>query len=118
LVNEALGFGLEVQTRKEQFPCQYEWQNLQSGQYALGIEPSTHHVFGKQFARERGEMIWLEHAEERRYDTVFRVLDGTDAITTAEQRIRSIAVQPQDEYPRPSGNHVAIPNRSSGGKAR
>jgi hypothetical protein len=113
LVNDALQFGLQVQTRKDQFPCQYEWQNLQSGQYALGIEPSTHHVLGKQFARQRKEMIWLEHGEERRYDTVFKVLDGADAIHAAEQRIRAIAAQPDEDYPQPSGNYPAIPGRSS-----
>jgi hypothetical protein len=113
LVNDALQFGLQVQTRKEQFPCQYEWQNLQSGQYALGIEPSTHHVFGKQFARERKEMIWLEHAEERRYDTVFSVLDGSDAISAAEQRIRAIAAQPDEDYPQPSGNYPVIAGRAA-----
>ena len=68
--------GFEVVTRKDQLPCLYQWQNFQSGQYALGIEPSTHHVLGEPFARERGEMIWLEHDEERRYDARFRVLDG------------------------------------------
>ena len=65
LVNDRLGLGFEVATRKDQFPCLYEWQNFQAGHYALGIEPSTHHVLGNNAARERGEMIWLEHGEER-----------------------------------------------------
>jgi hypothetical protein len=113
LVNDALQIGLQVQTRKDQFPCQYEWQNLQAGQYALGIEPSTHHVLGKQFARQRKEMIWLEHGEERRYDTVFKVLDGVAAISAAEQRIRAIAAQPEEDYPQPSGNYPLIAGRSA-----
>lgn len=112
LVNDAINFGFQVETRKDQFPCQYEWQNLQSGQYALGIEPSTHHVLGKQFARKRDEMIWLEHADERRYDTVFKVLDGANAIAAAEKRIRAIAEQPKDDYPQPSGDYRQIPGRS------
>lgn len=112
LVNDALGIGFEVVTRKEQFPCQFEWQNLQSGQYALGIEPSTNHVLGHKAARERGELIWLEHAESREYESTFRILDGADAIAGAEKRIRSLAVQPDDEYARPSGNHVPIRGRS------
>src|SRR5690606_35527980 len=74
LVNDRIGLGLEVVTSKEQFPCLYEWQNLQAGQYALGIEPSTNHVLGNLAARERGEMIWLQHGDERNYDIVFRVL--------------------------------------------
>lgn len=114
LVNDAIGFGLLVETRKDQFPCQYEWQNLQAGQYALGIEPSTHHVLGKQFARQRDEMIWLEHGDERHYDTVFKVLDGAAAIGAAEKRIRAIAEQPNEDYPQPSGDYRPIPGRSQG----
>lgn len=112
LVNDRIGLGLEVTTRKDQFPCQYEWQNLQAGQYALGIEPSTHHVLGNQAARDRGEMIWLQHDEERRYDTTFCVLDGADAIAASEARIRAIAGQPEEDYPAPSNNHMPIAGRS------
>ena len=112
LVNEALGIGFEVVTRKEQFPCQFEWQNLQSGQYALGIEPSTNHVLGHKAARERGELIWLEHAESREYDSTFRILDGAEEIAAAEKRIRRLAAQSDDEYALPSGNHVPIGGRS------
>ena len=68
LVNDRLGLGFEVVTRKDQLPCFYQWQNFQAGHYALGIEPSTHHVLGNIAARERGEMIWLEHGESRSYE--------------------------------------------------
>ena len=112
LVNDRIGLGLEVVTRKDQFPCLFEWQNLQAGQYALGIEPSTNHVLGNQAARERGEMIWLQHSDERRYDTIFRVLDGDAEIEAAEARIRAIENQPAQDYPVPSNNHLRIGGRS------
>ncbi|MDB5586435.1 MAG: hypothetical protein JWP26_1405 [Devosia sp.] len=111
LVNDRLGVGFEVTTRKDQFPCQFEWQNFQAGQYALGIEPSTHHVLGNQAARDRGEMIWLQHGEERRYDSTFRILDGAAAIAASETRIRAISAQPDDDYPVPSNNHIKIEGR-------
>ena len=111
LVNDRIGLGFEVVTRKDQFPCLYEWQNFQAGQYALGIEPSTHHVLGNLAARERGEMIWLEHGEERRYDTVLRILPDADAIADAENRIRAASGQPDEDYPAPSGNHTPIAGR-------
>ena len=112
LVNDALGLGLEVVTRKDQFPCFYEWQNFQAGQYTLGIEPSTNHVLGHGAAKERGELIWLEHGDERRYDTVFRVLGDADAIAGCERRIASVAAQPDEDFPTPSGNHRPIGGRS------
>lgn len=111
LVNDRIGLGFEVVTRKDQFPCLYEWQNFQAGQYALGIEPSTHHVLGNLAARERGEMIWLEHGDERRYDTVLRILPDADAIADAERRIRAVHGQPEEDYPEPSGNHKPISGR-------
>jgi hypothetical protein len=111
LVNDALGLGFLVETRKDQFPCQYEWQNLQAGQYALGIEPSTNHVLGKQFARQRNELIWLAHGEARHYDTTLSVLADSSAIAAAEARIRAIAPQPDMDYPTPSGVYRPITGR-------
>ena len=111
LVNEQVGLAFEVITRKDQFPCQYEWQNFQAGQYALGIEPSTNHVLGKKYANENGELIWLEHGDERRYDSTFRILTSNDEIAAEEKRIRAIAEQPAEEYPLPSGKHLPIGGR-------
>jgi hypothetical protein len=113
LVNDAIGLGFQVETRKDQFPCQYEWQNLQAGQYALGIEPSTNHVLGKQFARQRDELIWLEHGEERRYDSLFTILDGAGAIKAAEARIGAIAIQPGEDFPEPSNAYPRIAGREA-----
>ncbi|MBV7486400.1 aldose 1-epimerase family protein [Bordetella sp. BOR01] len=112
LVNDRLGIGFEVTTRKDQFPCQYQWQNLQAGQYAVGLEPSTNHVLGHGAARERGELIWLEHGDERRYDTRLRVLGGAQAVADSEARIRAIAAQPQEDYPQPSGRFLPIEGRA------
>lgn len=111
LVNDRIGLGFEVVTRKDQLPCVYQWQNFQAGQYALGIEPSTHHVLGNLAARERDEMIWLEHGEGRSYDAVFRVLDGASEIAACERRIAAIATQPQEDYPAPSGNFPTLRSR-------
>lgn len=111
LVNDRLGIGLEVVTRKEQFPCMFEWQNFQAGQYAFGIEPSTNHVLGHGAARERGELIWLDHGEERRYDSILRILADPSAIAAAESRIQALSMQPEDGYPVPSGNHLPIAGR-------
>ena len=73
LVNEVdhgRGLGFVVESRKARVSGRmYEWQNFQAGQYAIGIEPSTNHVLGKPFAKERGELIWLEHGDERSYTT-------------------------------------------------
>ncbi|MBD8554380.1 aldose 1-epimerase family protein [Rhizobium sp. CFBP 8762] len=115
LVNDRLAIGFEVVTRKDQFPCMFEWQNFQAGQYALGIEPSTNHVQGHGAARERGELIWLDHGEERRYDTTLRILPDKQAIAACEARITTICQQPDADFPTPSGNHRPIEGRDRTG---
>ena len=109
VVNERLGFGLMMTTQKRQLPCAYQWQYFQKGNYAMALEPSTHHVLGDQAARNRGEMIWLEAGEARDYRTTFQVLDGPDALSTAETRIAAIARQPDEDFPEPSGRFAALP---------
>jgi hypothetical protein len=112
VVNERLGLGLEIVARKDELPCLYEWQHFQAGQYALGVEPSTHHVIGDLAARERGEMVWLEHGMFRDYKVALRVLDGPAAISAAEAAIRSVAAQPDEDYPRPTGVFAPLRSRS------
>ena len=111
IVNDRLGLGIEMETKKAQLPCLYQWQHFQPGAYVMGIEPSSHHVLGDNAARERGEMIWLEHGEARDYDVVFRVLDGREKIAATESRVRAIARQPEEDYPKPSGRFVRLSGR-------
>jgi hypothetical protein len=111
LFNDRLALGLEVETLKHQLPCAYQWQNFQAGSYALGIEPSTHHVLGDNAARERGEMIWLGPQEARDYMARFRILDGTSALAQSEGRIRGIATPPEDDFPPPSDRFPPLPGR-------
>ncbi len=83
----------------------YEWQNLQAGQYALGIEPSTNHVLGQAVRAISGELIWLEHGDER-------ATTRRSACSTArrdrrgrEAHSQRSAEQPEEDYPQPSGKH-------------
>ena len=108
LVNDRIGLGIMVETRKDQLPCALQWQNFRAGHYVMGLEPLTHHVHGNTFARDRDEMIWLTHGEDRRYDCRFTVLDGGAAITAAEARIAAIAHQPETDYPQPSGRFARL----------
>jgi hypothetical protein len=68
-------------------------------------------VLGDNAARERGEMIWLEHDEGRSYDVIFRVLEGEDNIALAKKRILAIAIQPEENFPKPSGRFALLSGR-------
>ncbi len=111
LINDAMSLGLEVTTNKSELPCTYEWQHLQSGGYAFGIEPSTHHVLGNGFARERGEMIWLEHGDTRHYSVNLKVLTNDDDIAKSEDAITATQKQPEDPFPIPSGKFRTLAGR-------
>jgi hypothetical protein len=104
LINPALGagFGIRLDYDRAVLPCLIEWQCLQSGLYVLGIEPSTNHVLGRKFAEERGELIVLEHADERRYRTRLSVLDGAAAIAAARREVEALH-PPPDDFSAPSG---------------
>jgi Domain of unknown function (DUF4432) len=102
--NAGQGIGILVEVSKDEFPCHFQWQNFQEGQYVIGLEPSTNHVLGKPFARKRGELIWLEHAEERNYTTRFEVLGNRNAIERVENWIRAVAKPPDEDYPVPTDN--------------
>ncbi len=102
--NNGQGLGLLVEFNRREFPYLFEWQNLQEGNYALAIEPSSNHVFGKPFAKERGELRWLEHNDEFSYTTRFEILDGQEDIGAARDRISAICPQPRAEYPEITGN--------------
>jgi galactose mutarotase-like enzyme len=76
VVNPARGRAFELDYDPAAFPAFFEWLNLREGSYAVGLEPSTHHVAGDAAAREDGSMIWLAHGEERHYETVLRFTRG------------------------------------------
>ncbi len=118
VVNDRISLGLVVETRKEQLPCAYQWQNFQAGHYVMGVEPSTHHAKGDLFARDRGEMIWLDAGETRDYDTRFRILTGAAEIAAMEVRITTVARQPDTDYPAPSGRFALLHGAAWGEKVQ
>ena len=86
--------GVELSWTAAAMPCMFEWQNLRDGQYAVGLEPSTHHVSGEGAAREDGSMTWLEHGESREYRTTIRVLDGVEQTQASRDAVRALGPQP------------------------
>ena len=108
VVNDALEFGVLLETRASQLPCHLQWQNFQAGSYAMGIEPCTDYARGHGFAEERGELIELGHAEFRDYHLSLAVLEGADAIAAATARIEAVALQPAEDFPEPTGDFVKL----------
>lgn len=99
LLNQRRALGVEVSWDATAFPRFFEWLHLRQGAYAVGLEPSTHHVEGAQAARDQGQMIWLEHGQHRVYRSTLRVLDGEEALAEAAGRISAVHTQPDSAIP-------------------
>lgn len=88
IVNPA-GFGIYVVYNQRQFPQYLEWRMMGEGQYAVGIEPCTN-TFGREIARERGQLITLQPGEKRVYDLEVGVLDGAAAVEAFRARVGAL----------------------------
>jgi hypothetical protein len=90
LVNRALALGVYQVFRVDQLPRHTVWRMLGEGTYAVGLEPSTNRDAGRFDARERGELLWLEPGEIRRYDLEVGALAGTEVICAFEARVSEL----------------------------
>ena len=98
LINPALGLAASVEFRPAELPVLTQWQSLQAGIYALGIEPCTNHLLGRAGAEQRGELIWLAAGESRAYTTAVAIHAGEAAIAALRARITAIQ-DPVETFP-------------------
>lgn len=83
------GFGVYVVYNKRQMPQYLEWRMMGEGQYAVGIEPCTN-TFGREIARNLGQLITLQPGETRVYDLEVGVLNGAQTVQAFRQRVQKL----------------------------
>ncbi|MGF1623740.1 MAG: aldose 1-epimerase family protein [Alphaproteobacteria bacterium] len=81
------GLGFLMQYYKSQLPCLLQWQNLQVGNYVVGIEPMTVWPGSREQQRERSQIRWLEHGEHCDYTLRFSALAGEQALDAVVARV-------------------------------
>ena len=91
VVNRDQALGVYQVFRISELPHHTVWRMMGEGTYALAMEPSTNRDAGRQDARERGELQWLEPGEERRYTLEIGALPGQAAIGEFEARVSRLA---------------------------
>ncbi len=64
-------------------PAFYEWQNLQEGNYVVGLEPATKLAGSREEWKQRGELRFLEHGESVSYRLELTGLLGRDVLRSA-----------------------------------
>ncbi|MEZ5670653.1 MAG: aldose 1-epimerase family protein [Alphaproteobacteria bacterium] len=84
------GLGFQMEYDKRALPCLLQWQNLQAGNYVMGIEPCTVWPGSRQQQRERGEIRWLDHGQESSYALRFSALAGEAALASLDARVAAI----------------------------
>lgn len=90
VVNDALELGVMFTFRPDQLPCLCEWKMLNEGEYVLGIEPGNTYPTGRRNAEESATLDMLQPGEIRNVNLSIEILDGMEAIRTAEQKIGAI----------------------------
>jgi hypothetical protein len=90
VVNRRLGLGVYQVFRLDQLGHHTVWRMMGEDTYAMALEPSTNRDAGRWDARERGELLWLEPGEVRRYDLEIGAIEGGEAIDAFAARVAAI----------------------------
>lgn len=82
--NHRLDFGLEVIFDPKVLPYLVQWKCMKSGDYALGILPSTCKPIGRPAAQEQGQLVTVESFEKVQFKLTIRMLDSADQLAYYE----------------------------------
>ena len=83
-----MGLALEIAYDSRTLPALYQWQNLQEGNYVVAMEPATVHGGTRADWLERGEMVILEHGDQREYRLAVTPHIGAQEIQSLEEALR------------------------------
>ncbi len=70
LINERFngsGLGIYISYNNKQLPYLIEWKQLGEGDYVVGLEPATWYPEGRSKARKKGELLYIEPGEVKKY---------------------------------------------------
>jgi hypothetical protein len=90
MVNRALNLGVRIAYDKQALPFLTEWKMMGCSEYVCGIEPANCLVLGRARERAAGRLQHIEPGEERDFTVTLDVLDGAQAITDAENALKSL----------------------------
>lgn len=76
----AEGLGLRVAWDARAMPAFYQWQNLQEGNYVVGLEPATVLAGTREDWKRRGELRFLGHGERVSYRLELTPVMGAEAL--------------------------------------
>lgn len=86
LVNNKLALALGIEFNLNQFSEFYQWKQMGSGDYVLGLEPANCSVLGRAKALETGELDFIEPGESRHFDLEISIDDNSQKINSIIQK--------------------------------
>lgn len=90
LVNDELNIGVYVKYNINQLFNLVEWKQMQSGIYAVGIEPANCYLEGRDVARKNGTLQFIEPGEVKRFEIEIGIIDGKSEIERIETIINKL----------------------------
>ena len=73
--NKALGIGVSIKYEKKNLPNLTQWKSMRSGDYALGIEPCTCYVMGREEERINGTLKKIEPFSKKNFNIQISIYD-------------------------------------------
>lgn len=67
LINNNLNLGIYVKYDMTTLPNLIEWKQMGEGDYVVGLEPSTWYPLGRNIARERNELEYIQPFEKKKF---------------------------------------------------
>jgi len=90
VINDSLGIGLYIRYNTANLPRLVQWKSMVSGDYALGIMPSTGYVSGRAYEKQNGKLKMIAPFEKLEFGLEIGVLDGAEDIRGFESYIKSL----------------------------
>ena len=90
LHNEKIGVAAVLKYSSKEFPILCEWKSMQSGDYALGLEPTTNGTHGR--SEPVGPVIKLDGQEICEFDFTVEFIEDVDAINNLKKECKESKV--------------------------
>jgi hypothetical protein len=90
VINDNLKIGLYIKYNTKNMPNLVEWKSMVSGDYALGIMPSTGYVSGRTYEKEHGKLKMIAPSETLEFGLEIGILEGSEEIKEFENYIKTL----------------------------
>lgn len=89
IYNPDLELGVAVSFNGKNMPYISQWKSMKSGDYAMGLMPSTCAAGGRQKEIDNGTLQYLQPGESKDFELTFTVFEGEKGLELLKKKIES-----------------------------